>query len=134
AEEKKKAEEKKAAEKKEKEKQKQKDQQVISDGKYVALTFDDGPNESITPEILKTQKEHDALATFIMLGSQVDYYPDLAAEVAKQGHEVANHTQSHLDLTAVKTSVAEQEISRSRQIIEAATGQTVRLVRPPYGA
>jgi len=146
AEEKKKAEEKRAAEKKKKaakrkaekkkaeKKRKSENKKKSTDGKYVALTFDDGPSESVTPQILEILKEYDASATFFMLGSQVDYYPNLAAEVAKQGHEVANHTHSHLDLTTVKKSVAEQEIARSRKIIEKATDQTVTYVRPPYGA
>lgn len=111
-----------------------KDKKVKKEAKYVALTFDDGPSGTVTPEILHILEEFDAVATFFMLGSQVDYYPDLAAEVAARGHEIANHTQNHIDLTKVRKSVVEHEIKLSREKIEKSTGQTPRLVRPPYGA
>lgn len=127
--------EKKTAKKKKKEQQtSNKNKQVQGKEKYVALTFDDGPSGTVTPEILYILEEFDVVATFFMLGSQVDYYPDLAAEVANRGHEVANHTQNHIDLTKVRKNVAEQEINLSREKIEKATGQTPKLVRPPYGA
>jgi len=110
------------------------DEAVDDDGKYVALTFDDGPSGTVTPEILHILNEFDAVATFFMLGIQVDYYPELAAEVASQGHEIANHTQNHMNLTTVRNDVARQEIALSREKIEEATGETPHLVRPPYGA
>ena len=126
--------EKQTKEKNKAKKKPNKNKDVKSDGKYVALTFDDGPSGTVTPEILHILQEFDVVATFFMLGSQVDYYPDLAAEVAEQGHEIANHTQNHVDLTTVKQSVAQQEIVSSREKIEKATGQTPRFIRPPYGA
>src|SRR5699024_1787705 len=59
--------------------------------KYVALTFDDGPSKEVTPRILDILSQHGAVATFFMLGSQVDYYPDIAKRVADEGHEIGNH-------------------------------------------
>src|SRR3954447_10816987 len=60
-------------------------------GKYIALTFDDGPSPSVTPRILEVLKEHQAKATFFMVGSQVEYHPVLAKQVADEGHEIGNH-------------------------------------------
>ncbi|WJV28346.1 polysaccharide deacetylase family protein [Rossellomorea sp. AcN35-11] len=103
-------------------------------GKYVALTFDDGPSPKVTPDILKTLKEHYAKATFFMLGSQVDFYPDLAKKVSEDGHEIANHTLHHRDLSQLGQEQIEHQIKESEKIITKATGQENLLIRPPYGA
>ncbi len=103
-------------------------------GKYVALTFDDGPSPKVTPDILMTLKEHKAKATFFMLGSQVEFYPDLAKKVAEEGHEIANHTLHHRDLTQLGKELIEQQIGESEKIIANATGQENLLIRPPYGS
>ncbi len=103
-------------------------------GKYVALTFDDGPSPKVTPDILMTLKEHKAKATFFMLGSQVEFYPDLAKKVAEEGHEIANHTLHHRDLTQLGKEQIEQQIGESEKIIANATGQENLLIRPPYGS
>ena len=73
--------------------------QLEKDGKYIALTFDDGPHPRITPQILETLESFDARATFYMLGTQVDFYPELAIEVALSGHEIGNHTMNHMNMT-----------------------------------
>jgi len=103
-------------------------------GKYVALTFDDGPHPKVTPSILDTLKKHDAKATFFMLGSQVKYYPELANKVGEAGHEIGNHTMNHSDLTTLGLNQIEEEIKQASNIIETATGRTPKLLRPPYGA
>lgn len=110
------------------------DVQLDPNGKYVALTFDDGPSSTVTPRILATLNEYDALATFFMLGSQVDYYPGMAKKVADAGHEVANHTENHTDLTVANREEIHQEIQNSSDKIYNATGQQPKTVRPPYGA
>lgn len=103
-------------------------------GKYVALTFDDGPSQSVTPKVLETLEEYGAKATFFMLGSQVNFYPEIAKSVAEKGHEIANHTLNHLDLTVVNHEEMATEIENSRQIIKDVTGYDPLLMRPPYGA
>lgn len=102
--------------------------------KYVALTFDDGPSIQVTPRVLEILKQHDAKATFFMLGSQVEKYPSLAKRVADLGHEIGNHSDHHTDLTKVRESKILQEVQSSHQKIEEATGQSPTLIRPPYGA
>ncbi|TMU85069.1 DUF3298 domain-containing protein [Bacillus sp. BHET2] len=109
-------------------------QPLDPNGKYVALTFDDGPSPKVTPDILMTLKEHKAKATFFMLGSQVDFYPDLAKKVAEEGHEIANHTLHHRDLSQLGKEQIEQQIGESEKIITNATGQENLLIRPPYGS
>lgn len=107
---------------------------IEPNGKYVALTFDDGPSAKVTPIILETLNDFDAVATFFMLGSQVEYYPKLAKQVAENGHEIANHTENHKDLTTLSFSEIRQELSISRDKLIEVTGQVPNLMRPPYGA
>ncbi len=108
--------------------------QLDSDGKYVAITFDDGPHATVTPRVLDTLKEHNALATFYMLGSQIDYYPEMAKRVADEGHELADHTMSHKFLPKLSYAEIEAEIQQSNDNMEAATGLLPKSLRPPYGA
>ncbi|MBW3112310.1 polysaccharide deacetylase family protein [Bacillus sp. MCCB 382] len=102
--------------------------------KYVALTFDDGPDPDVTPRILKVLKDHDVHATFFMLGSQAEKYPDIAKEVAKAGHEIGNHSDHHKDLTKIRKEEMTQEVLASSRKIMNATGQLPTVLRPPYGA
>lgn len=126
------------AEKREQEKaeakRKQEEAATNSGGKYVALTFDDGPSADVTPRVLETLKQYDAKATFFMLGSQVDYHPDMAKRVSDAGHEIGNHTKQHQDLTTLGPEEIRQEISSTSDTIANATGTRPYLVRPPYGA
>ncbi|MFC5604375.1 polysaccharide deacetylase family protein [Sporosarcina koreensis] len=102
--------------------------------KKVALTFDDGPDPKVTRQILETLHKHDAKATFFMLGSRVEYYPDIVNEVKEAGHELGNHTWNHADLTKLAPERIAKEIDKTSAIIEQVTGQKVEAFRPPYGA
>lgn len=66
-----------------------------SDEKQVYLTFDDGPSKDITPQILDILKEYDVKATFFVLGSRVELYPDTVKREFQEGHYIANHGYSH---------------------------------------
>ena len=66
-----------------------------SDEKQVYLTFDDGPSKKITPQILDILKQYDVKATFFLLGSRVELYPDLVKREFEEGHYIANHGYSH---------------------------------------
>ncbi|VEF46211.1 polysaccharide deacetylase [Bacillus freudenreichii] len=112
----------------------QEQMRLAPDGKYVALTFDDGPSAEVTPRILKTLKEHNAKATFFMLGNQVDYYPELARQVAEEGHEIGNHSKSHPNLSKLGLNKIKEEMDDTKEKIEEATGITPDVFRPPYGA
>lgn len=69
-----------------------------------------------------------------MLGSRVEYYPEIAKEVFDAGHEVANHTWNHADLTKLTPERMAKEINETTAIIEQVTGAEVTAYRPPYGA
>ncbi|BDH63186.1 peptidoglycan-N-acetylmuramic acid deacetylase PdaC [Lysinibacillus sp. PLM2] len=102
--------------------------------KRVALTFDDGPHPKNTLTILDLLAQHDAKATFFMLGSRVDFYPNIAKKVAEDGHEIGNHTWDHKDLTTLSPEKIIQEVQHTNEIILEATSYSATILRPPYGS
>jgi peptidoglycan/xylan/chitin deacetylase (PgdA/CDA1 family) len=101
--------------------------------KVVALTFDDGPSPEWTPQILDGLKKHGVKATFFMLGKHVLEYPEVAKRVAKEGHEIGNHTYDHRLLIFVDGRHLEKEILDAGKAIKDVTGKDTRLFRPPKG-
>src|SRR5579859_5639810 len=66
--------------------------------KKVALTFDDGPNEPYTSQILKILQDNKVRATFFMVGKNVETYPDAARAIVQAGHAIGNHSYDHHNL------------------------------------
>ncbi|MCP2251115.1 Peptidoglycan/xylan/chitin deacetylase, PgdA/CDA1 family [Lentzea aerocolonigenes] len=101
--------------------------------KCVALTFDDGPGP-FTAQLLDTLAQHDARATFFVVGQNATYNAALVRRVAEAGHEIGNHSWSHPDLTKQTEEQIREQLSRTEQAVKTATGHAPTLVRPPYGA
>ena len=101
--------------------------------KAIALTFDDGPNPSTTSKILTALKENKGHATFFVLGSRVQYYPNMLSEMRKGGNEIVNHSYNHPLLTRLPLKQAVKQVENTQQIIEKASGFTPTHFRPPYG-
>lgn len=106
---------------------------VETDRPQVALTFDDGPDPRLTPHVLRLLAEHGVHATFFLMGRNVLTHPDLARAVVEGGHELGNHTATHLDLSKVSGDEARREIAEGTAQIEQVTGQRPRWFRPPRG-
>jgi len=100
----------------------------------VALTFDDGPDPTWTPKILRILKEKNAPAAFFVLGSQVQQYPDLLERIAADGHEIGNHTYTHHNLTLSGDEQIDLELNATTRLIEAVTGHSTAYFRPPYNS
>lgn len=103
-----------------------------ADTMKVALTYDDGPNEPYTSQLLDILGQYDMRATFFVLGEQVDAYPATVASMAAAGHEIGNHTYSHLNLTNEPFDVATEEFAKGDDAICRATGSHAALLRCPY--
>jgi len=102
--------------------------------KLVALTFDDGPNPLTTPKILDLLAENDAKSTFFVIGKRMDQFPDVVKREALEGHEVANHTYSHLYLNhRISERRLADELSRTEKQILNLTGKHSLWFRPPGG-
>jgi peptidoglycan/xylan/chitin deacetylase (PgdA/CDA1 family) len=99
----------------------------------IALTFDDGPNPQLTPRLLRLLDVHGARATFFLIGRHVERWPHLAAEIARGGHEIGNHSQNHLLLPLLPRQMLLREMRRADSAIHAATGLRPQLFRPPMG-
>jgi len=100
----------------------------------VALTFDDGPDERWTPEILVRLERQRARATFFMIGAHVAAAPELAREVVDRGHEAAVHLYSHDRAVVRDPARFRDEVRRTRDLIQSATGTAPRLLRFPFAA
>lgn len=102
--------------------------------KKVALTFDDGPDELWTPQILDILRQYDIEATFFLVGKQAEQYPDMLPVILEDGHEIANHTWSHKKLTEIRQEEVLQEIGLMEKYLEGQIGEFPNLFRAPYGA
>ena len=103
-------------------------------GKYVALTFDDGPHPSLTPKALDILNRHGAKGTFFMLGQNAARYKSVVARAAAEGHELGVHTWSHIKMNSSSRAKVDSEIDRTQKTLAAAAGVKPRVMRPPYGA
>lgn len=102
-------------------------------GKYIALTFDDGPS-GYTPDILKILKDKGAKATFYNLGSQEANYGKYAKQLVEDGHELASHTNAHQYLPNLDANALRADISSAADALESAAGVRPQMIRAPYGA
>ncbi|MDP2181035.1 MAG: polysaccharide deacetylase family protein [Actinomycetota bacterium] len=102
--------------------------------KVVALTFDDGPWKGQTGKILDILKAEEVKATFFMLGSRVRKYPSIARRVAKEGHEIGNHSDTHKLLGRASEQMVRNEIRRAQRTIREVVDVTPKWFRPPAGS
>lgn len=99
----------------------------------VALTFDDGPHVAGTPAVLEALERAGAIATFFLVGEQVERNPSLAAEVVAAGHEVGLHGFRHrMHILRTPRALA-ADLERAIATIEDAAGITTAWYRPPFG-
>jgi peptidoglycan-N-acetylglucosamine deacetylase len=103
----------------------------IDDG--IAITFDDGPHPQGTPAVLDALQRAGVVATFFLVGEQVERNPSLAAEIAAAGHEVALHGHLHRLMLRRAPAAVREDCARALDAIGRATGLAPTLYRPPYG-
>ena len=103
------------------------------DNKYIALTFDDGPNYN-TNKVLDILNKYNVKATFFVLGSKIKGNEDILKRMKDSGMEIGNHTYNHLLLTKYKEDKIKEEIDNTSNLIFEVTGSSPRLLRPSYGS
>ncbi|TYO95872.1 polysaccharide deacetylase family protein [Desulfallas thermosapovorans] len=100
----------------------------------VAITFDDGPFPQMTEQYLAVLDKLNVRATFFMVGQRIKYYPELARRVAEQGNEIGSHSWQHARLDELTAEAIAEDMRLVANEVQAAVGQAVSLLRPPYGA
>lgn len=92
-----------------------------SEEKRAFLTFDDGPSKTVTPLILDLLKQENIKATFFVLGSRVEYNPEIINRIFEEGHYIANHGYSH-KYSSIYTSIESvlDEYNKTEQCIKTA--------------
>ena len=102
--------------------------------KYIALTFDDGPDAEATPALLDILKKQNAKATFFVLGEKIKSNAPILRRMTAEGHAVGNHGLTHQRLTGMTQAEVSAEIEDVNSLLLQITGKAPEVFRPPYGA
>lgn len=105
----------------------------VANGKYVALTFDDGPRRDTTLPLLDGLRKRGAKATFFVIGEQIPGNEDILWTMAADGHQIGNHTFSHCCLKDATDSAIIEEIHKTEVLLTETLGENSYWLRPPYG-
>lgn len=100
----------------------------------IALTYDDGPNDTATERLLEVLAEHEVHATFFLIGGFVRQRPALTRSIAAAGHLIGNHTMTHPWLSWQSSKRIRQELGDCNAVLEDTLGAPVHFFRPPHGA
>jgi len=105
---------------------------VQTDDRVVSLTFDDWGSDYTVTKTLDILERYGVKATFFLRAGGVEYNPNLARAIARAGHEVANHTYAHAEITKMTPEELQQDIVRAHRVLtEALQQRPAMLFRPP---
>lgn len=107
---------------------------VFVEGPFIAITFDDGPDQKLTPKLLDLLARLQIKATFFVIGQNASEFPEIVRRAAREGHEIANHSWSHPNLGKMSDESVRRELRKTDDAIMRATGVRPTLMRPPYGS
>lgn len=107
--------------------------EVPTEDKYIALTFDDGPDHRQTMQILEVLDQYNAKATFFVVGERVEKYPEILQMQLNRGHEIGNHSYRHPSFRGLAKSKMHDELNKTQEAIFQATGYKASIFRPPGG-
>ncbi|WP_433967669.1 polysaccharide deacetylase family protein [Tunturiibacter gelidiferens] len=105
-----------------------------SDPNQIALTYDDGPNDIVTEQLLEVLARNQTRATFFLIGRYVQQRPAIARALAAAGHLIGNHTMTHPVLAWQSAARIREELTQCNAAIEDTLGIPVRYFRAPHGA
>lgn len=106
---------------------------VDTTDRVLALTYDDGPHPEHTPRILDTLAAHGVRATFFVLAGPAKRHPELIRRIVDEGHELGLHGIDHRSMLTMSARAAVDSVTRAQAEVEAISGTSLRLFRPPYG-
>jgi peptidoglycan-N-acetylglucosamine deacetylase len=102
--------------------------------KQLIITFDDGPDETYTPEILDILSKYHVPAAFFVVGLQAEKNLPILKRIFREGHEIGNHTFTHGNVAKISPDRASIELKLTRLLIESITGHSTILFRAPFNA
>ena len=100
--------------------------------KKIALSFDDGPDATYTPQVLDALRRYQIPATFFIIGLNGDLHPGLLRRIMDEGHEIGSHTFTHPNIAAISDQQFSLEINATERLLESRLGRRSILFRPPY--
>ena len=109
-------------------------EKILSEKPKIAITFDDGPSEKYTPQLLDGLKERNVKASFFVIGKMAEANPRLIKREKEEGHLIGNHTYNHVDISRISEEEAASEIRKTNQAIEKITKENVEYLRAPFGS
>ncbi len=101
--------------------------------KMVSLTFDDGPDERVTPAIIDILEQYQVKANFFFLGSEVIKHPEVVQKAYLNGNLILSHSYHHVDLTQLGEADIKDELEKAGKAIQSVIGKEPVIFRPPYG-
>lgn len=101
---------------------------IQSPGKKLYLTFDDGPEKSVTPELLEILNQFNAKATFFCVGEKAEKNPGILDQIREGGHSIGNHTYHHIKGKSVDTKLFLEDVEKCNKMLD------TNLFRPPHGS
>ena len=106
---------------------------VETEENKVALSFDAAWGNEDTQKILDVLKEYDIRVTFFMTGEWVEKFPEDVKKIQEAGHDLANHSENHKNMSQLNDSECQSELMKVHQKVQKLTGEEMFLFRPPYG-
>lgn len=106
---------------------------TVEKEKYIALTFDDGPNPQTTAQLLDGLKERDAHASFFVVGELAASNEDLLVRMQREGHQVGNHTYAHIQLDEESLTAALTDLEKNDTLLRGILDEGCYWIRPPWG-
>ncbi|MFV0379776.1 MAG: polysaccharide deacetylase family protein [Anaerorhabdus sp.] len=106
---------------------------VHDDKKKVALTFDDGPHSTLTPQIIDSLFKYHSRANFFVVGNRFDDNMDIVSQLLENGNELGNHTWDHADLKKLSSDEIKLEFDKTDEKIRSISDQKNIFYRPSYG-
>ena len=98
-----------------------------TDQKKIWITFDDGPDEKVTPYLINVLEKFNIKATFFVIGNQAKKHPELVKLIINNGHKIGNHSFSHLNGFSTNNNKYLEDVEQAKKYIDS------DIFRPPYG-